>query len=105
MVPFVPANGTRLEDTVPDGVFELTETFPTPASRWIQVAYRLHQPARVQFELFDMLGRKVQETDIAFQSSGSFQQTVDTSTLSSGRYVLRAISGPQAIIRLVTVIN
>ncbi|HRR09427.1 MAG TPA: endonuclease [Rhodothermales bacterium] len=96
---------TKEEDTVPDGVFELTETFPNPASRWIQVAYRLHQPARVQFELFDMLGRKVQETDIAFQSSGSFQQTVDTSTLSSGRYVLRAISGPQAIIRLVTVIN
>lgn len=96
---------TREQEGVPGGAFELTDAFPNPASRLIQVAYRLHQPGRVQFELFDMLGRKVQETGVAFQSAGSFQQTVVTAALASGQYVLRATSGPQVMTRLVTVIN
>lgn len=68
--------------------FELIGTYPNPFSGTATVAYVLPEEGRVDFEVFDVLGRKVIERS-TWLAAGRHEETLDGAGLSAGLYLWR----------------
>ncbi len=64
--------------------------FPNPSSDFINVNYK-SKTSQVQFEIIDVLGRKV--TSFNLQGSGSEEEQINISKLSRGVYLLKVTDG------------
>jgi len=83
-----------LVDTAADGdptaeVLQVRSAFPNPTTGLATVRYELGRSAEVTVEVFDVLGRRVQQVAGVARGAGVHEATVDGRALSAGAYVVR----------------
>ena len=74
--------------------FHLEALYPNPADRQVSVLYRLPEPARVRFSLYDALGRRVRLLVVGHRPAGPQQATIALDGLAAGVYFLALEAGP-----------
>lgn len=62
------------------------EIYPNPATEWLEVSFQQGDELINQIMVYDILGRKVLESDISKEQT---KQTLDISRLAKGSYFLR----------------
>ncbi len=68
-------------------ILEDLDMYPNPASDVATLSYVVSTPAKVEIELYDMLGKQIQST-VAMQTAGAHQHTIDVSALKEGLYIV-----------------
>ncbi|HEX8298370.1 MAG TPA: T9SS type A sorting domain-containing protein, partial [Rubricoccaceae bacterium] len=74
--------------------FALGGASPNPASAASALPYEIARPARVEIAAYDLLGRRVALLVEGEQGAGRYSAVLDTHTLASGVYVVRALFQP-----------
>lgn len=74
---------------IPNG-FELQPNFPNPFNPSTNLPFVLLEQARVEWQVFDVLGRLVMEIPTKFYESGEYIQELNMNGFSSGVYIARA---------------
>lgn len=80
---------TSAEADLPERQMRLHPAYPNPARSEVHLAYELDRDARVELQLFDILGRQVRDVVATIQPPGKYQKTVDVAGLARGLYVAR----------------
>ena len=80
------------------------KAWPNPAHEQLQVKLERAIPASVRLELYDMLGRKVDETTPSDKSSGEFQISLSCKNYL-GMYILKVIAGSDSFEQRVTFVK
>jgi hypothetical protein len=75
---------------IPDG-FDLSYNYPNPFNPSTTIPFILLEEATIEWEVFDVIGRKVMEVPPKVFSSGEYSQEFNLSGLASGMYLARAI--------------
>jgi hypothetical protein len=83
---------TSIEDSPLRAVDRLS-IYPTPATDAIQIEVELLSGSPVIIEVFDAVGRLVENRPTVFQSAGTHVHVLDTSSLTSGAYFVRVSAG------------
>ncbi|NMB82684.1 MAG: T9SS type A sorting domain-containing protein [Ignavibacteria bacterium] len=73
--------------------FDLLQNFPNPFNPSTMISYQLPVTAQVTLKVFDVLGNEVVSLVNQQQEAGSYNVTLDASTLASGTYIYRLIAG------------
>jgi len=81
----------------------LKGAFPNPAKNATNIIYAINNPANVQIEIFDALGRKVSSNNLGYKAAGAYSETINTSELSSGIYFYSLVTGSTRIFDKLTV--
>ncbi len=68
-------------------ILEDLDVYPNPASDIATLSYVVSTPAKVEIELYDMLGKRIQSS-VAMQTAGAHQHTIDVSSLQEGLYIV-----------------
>ncbi|RLB70000.1 MAG: hypothetical protein DRH04_04310, partial [Deltaproteobacteria bacterium] len=76
---------------LPEG-FTLHQNYPNPFNPSTTIAFNLPSRSSVLLEVFDILGRQVNEFDFGVLSAGEHDYTYDASSLSSGIYFYRIVT-------------
>ncbi len=76
----------------PTRTFEVSSPYPNPAKHMVTFSYVLPEPANVQLELFDLLGRPVAVISVD-QAAGTYEQHVSIEHLAAGTYLYRLQAG------------
>ena len=67
--------------------FSLSQNYPNPFNPVTKLSYELPFDSKVNLSVFNMLGQKVMDVVNEFQNAGTYERTIDASTLSSGIYI------------------
>ncbi len=73
--------------------FNLSQNYPNPFNPETNIAYQVSLPSNVQLKVYDVLGREVAILVDEFKPSGSYNVKFDGSSLASGIYYCKMISG------------
>lgn len=79
------------------GFLKLNQVFPNPTDGNFFVSYSVPIAGTIQFDLFDLTGRKVMETQNEEQGRGSHFREIQTASLENGTYLLRIQNGPSIV--------
>ncbi|MDX2128166.1 MAG: family 16 glycosylhydrolase [Chloroherpetonaceae bacterium] len=74
--------------------YELMQNFPNPFNPTTTIRYQLPEISRVQLDVYDLLGRKVETLVNTLQSSGRYDINFNASSLASGVYFYRLSATP-----------
>ncbi|MBO6793699.1 MAG: right-handed parallel beta-helix repeat-containing protein [Balneolaceae bacterium] len=90
LTEFVNENFTTSENEtlIPDE-FALNQNYPNPFNPSTNISYQLPADAKVQVQVYNMLGQLVQTLVDDNQKAGVYNLRWDASTFSSGTYLLR----------------
>jgi peptidyl-Asp metalloendopeptidase len=83
-------SGSRVAAQEPASGLEVI--YPNPTDEQAQVQYSLGAACGVRFELINGLGQTVQTFAAGTQPAGHYTQTVSTTALKEGKYVLRLLA-------------
>lgn len=79
--------------------FGLSQNYPNPFNPVTQIHYTIENGGRVTLKVFSLLGHEVATVLDESLSPGSYATTFDGSSLPSGTYIYRLISGNVAVSR------
>ncbi len=79
---------TEVETLIPEE-FALNQNYPNPFNPSTNISYQLPADAKVQVQVYNMLGQLVQTLVDDNQKAGVYNLRWDASTFSSGTYLLR----------------
>ncbi len=65
--------------------------FPNPFQSTLTVSLELDQPAHLELQIFDILGKRQMIPHSSFHSAGSIQVSLDLNRLPPGTYIIRSI--------------
>lgn len=71
--------------------------YPNPFQRNLTVSFSLNQQAPLEFQIFDILGKKQMVPYSSIHSGGNVQIDLDLSRLHPGIYIIRSIVGDECI--------
>ncbi|HOJ18414.1 MAG TPA: glycosyl hydrolase family 18 protein [Ignavibacteriaceae bacterium] len=80
-------------DNLKPSAFDLRQNYPNPFNPSTMISYQLPVTAQVTLKVFDVLGNEVVSLVNQQQEAGSYNVTLDASTLASGTYIYRLIAG------------
>ena len=85
--------------------FNLYDNYPNPFNPSTVISYRLAVAGNVTLRVFDVLGREVRTLVDSRQAAGSYSVTFDASSLPSGIYFYRLVSGDASTTKKMAVIK
>ena len=85
--------------------FSMNAPKPNPARERATVAYSTGIELSTTFELVDAMGNVVRTITTPVLKSGQYEVDIETSTLSSGLYILRMSSGPYISTQMISVVK
>ena len=94
-----PISATASRDpqsTAVPATFTLHQNHPNPFNPVTTIRYTVHEEATVHLLFTDVFGRKVRETQPAFQLPGDYSFTFDGSSLASGMYFCTLLDAAQS---------
>ena len=77
---------TNLEEV---SSLEEVSLFPNPAKDQVNIAYDLDFSSKVMIEIFDLVGKKVFETNLGDQPAGSNLTNINVSDFTNGLYLVK----------------
>lgn len=80
---------TSVEQSRPDTYFMVDAPFPNPSRHSVKIPFRLDRASQVTLQLHDLLGRLVQRQTLGQRPPGSYEESIDLTTLPAGTYFLR----------------
>lgn len=100
---FIATNSYGLyELQIPTSIIEVTElvtsyqlhqNYPNPFNPTTKIKFSIPESEVVQIKVYDVLGKEMQTLLIEYKQSGSYEVKFDASSLPSGVYFYRLISG------------
>ena len=99
------ANGTYLKESTPgvveDDDDETTDAvqfniFPNPVRNYGNMNITLAEGANVSYQIYDLSGRMVVNSNLGYYGQGNHTVTFNTSNLSSGSYIIRLQAGSKS---------
>lgn len=86
----------QTECTIPtfdkdDNIIPLS-VFPNPASNQINVAFQLGSDNEVSIEIYDLVGKKLQQIELGFRGVEPQSENFDVSDLENGNYICRLVT-------------
>ncbi|MEM1127426.1 MAG: family 16 glycosylhydrolase [Bacteroidota bacterium] len=97
----------RLSTSVPTieplSSFELYRPYPDPTAGIANVVYNLDEPSPVALYVYDLLGRRVLQSSMGVQATGTHRHHLDLSGVSAGVYFIRLTAGGRVQTRTVVV--
>jgi Secretion system C-terminal sorting domain len=84
---------------------QLRQNFPNPFNSSTTLEYYLEDDGQIEFELFDLLGRRVRIIESGYRSKGSSQVMLDARDLPSGIYVYQLRTSDQILSRKLALIR
>jgi predicted acyl esterase len=95
---------TQEENAIVPGLFELKQNFPNPFNPATTIEYSLGFANNVEIKVYDILGREAATLVNEYQQAGSHKILFNASSLSSGVYFYKIVSGSfQEVKRMVLV--
>jgi hypothetical protein len=91
-------------DATPD-TFSLGKNYPNPAQGQTSISYTLPEPSAVRIEIYNLLGQRVETVVDATKPPGTYEATLDASSLGSGVYFYRLDAGSHRKTRKMTVVK
>jgi len=85
--------------------FAMSSPTPNPSNTSATVQYSTGITVSTSFELVDKMGNLVYSFSTTVNPSGTYELQLDASTLSSGLYYLRMVSGPYMAVQLLSVVK
>jgi len=87
-VQMVPLKSARIQLSSPGLKMSC---FPNPFRNTLTVSFELNQPAHLEFQIYDILGKKQMVPYSSFHSMGKIQVNLDLNRLSPGTYIIRSV--------------
>ncbi|MHC1736562.1 MAG: T9SS type A sorting domain-containing protein [Ignavibacteriaceae bacterium] len=84
---------------------QLSQNFPNPFNPSTVISYQLPVSAQVSLKVYDVLGNEVASLVNLQQEAGSYNVTLDASTLASGTYIYRLIAGDYVAVKKMAVLK
>jgi subtilisin family serine protease len=88
-------SATSEESKIPDR-FALSPNYPNPFNAQTIIRYDSPSPGQVTFNIYDILGRKIDEINSNVQEAGSHEIVWDARSFPSGLYFARIETGGKA---------
>jgi acetyl esterase/lipase len=88
----LPMSTVPLASLKPQG-FQLDQNFPNPFNPATTIRYQLPTASDVRLEVFDVLGRKVQNLVSSKQAAGNYSVSFNAAALASGVYFYKVQAG------------
>lgn len=85
--------------------FKLSQNYPNPFNPTTQIAYEISEPGRVILEVYNVLGERVATLVNTNQNTGNYVVGFNASSLSSGIYYYKLVSGQNQLVRSMTLIK
>ncbi|MHC1736561.1 MAG: T9SS type A sorting domain-containing protein [Ignavibacteriaceae bacterium] len=85
--------------------YQLHQNFPNPFNPSTVISYQLPVSAQVSLKVYDVLGNEVASLVNLQQEAGSYNVTLDASTLASGTYIYRLIAGDYVAVKKMAVLK
>ena len=102
-----PQNSTTTE-RAGEGIahsIELSQNYPNPFNPSTSISFELPTSGKVSLNVFDMLGREVQELVNGYQAAGSHEVRFNAQNLPSGMYIYRLKTGTVELTRKMMLIK
>ena len=96
-------NPVAVEETTQAGTFRLESAYPNPVSGTAHIAFTLPKAQQVSLTVYDMLGRRVATLVDGVRQEGAQTVAFDASSLPSGVYVYRLVTGETQLAERFTV--
>ena len=87
-VPMVPLSSSRIEISSSESMMNC---FPNPFGGTLMVSLDLDKPAHLEFQIFDILGKRQMVPHSSFHSAGSIQVSLNLNRLPPGTYIIRSV--------------
>lgn len=87
-------NDSRIIKMQSTGKFGITSPSPNPASQSFDLNFGIGFDVNTKIEIVNYFGQTVRVLYDGMMKAGSYQETISTSELSSGTYMIRMVSGP-----------
>lgn len=107
--PMLGNNIYRIKARTPAGAFRYTtlasatypkpldlQVLPNPAKNFFDIEVKLVSDSMVEFELYDVAGRRLLRTNWSAQNGAAFSKRIWTTSLANGTYIYRIINGEQS---------
>jgi hypothetical protein len=78
-------------------VFNLLPAYPNPFNASTLINYSLSQASDVTIEIYDLLGRKLETLQSAYQSAGNYQVRWNASNMATGVYFYKIQAGQESL--------
>ncbi|MHC1737156.1 MAG: T9SS type A sorting domain-containing protein [Ignavibacteriaceae bacterium] len=85
--------------------YQLSQNFPNPFNPSTVISYQLPVSAQVSLKVYDVLGNEVASLVNLQQEAGSYNVTLDASTLASGTYIYRLIAGDNVAVKKLVILK
>ncbi|MDZ4712663.1 MAG: T9SS type A sorting domain-containing protein [bacterium] len=93
-----PVGITQISQSVPEN-YSLKQNFPNPFNNSTVIEFEIKNNGNYKFEVYDMLGKKVDEVFNDFKSHGTYRINYDAGKLSSGMYMYKLLSGEFSLVK------
>ncbi|HET8866292.1 MAG TPA: alpha-amylase family glycosyl hydrolase, partial [Gracilimonas sp.] len=100
----IPQKDGKWDTGIPES-FTLMQNYPNPFNPYTTITYDVAKDSNVKLEVYDLLGRKVQELVNERQEVNSYTVQFDAKNLSSGVYIYRLKAGGKVFTKKMTLIK
>ena len=89
-------NENTISNTAPSD-FELFQNYPNPFNPVTNIKFAMPVSGNVSLKVYDQLGKEVSVLADGFRSAGTYEVNFDASTMSSGLYFYKLVTGVNSI--------
>jgi hypothetical protein len=85
--------------------YNLNQNYPNPFNPGTIISYSVANPGHTSVKIYDLMGSEVGTLVDSYQQPGTYSVSFDASTLSSGMYIYKIVSGNYSASRKMIVLK
>lgn len=93
-----PVGITQVSNSIPEN-FSLHQNYPNPFNNSTVIEFDIRNSGNYSFEIFDMIGRKVDQVMNEFKTPGSYKINYNADKLASGIYLYKLSSENTSLVK------
>lgn len=104
-IAFLPSSALSVQKTTKQEKTIVVRNFPNPFNGMTTISYSIPKDGEIDIIVYDALGREVKTLINEFKRAGQYTAAFDASTLSSGMYFYKIISGSHAVVKKMVLVK